>query len=373
MVALRKTPAKVMQSAPGEIVLSGCWTAQHVSHAESQFKELNLDHVKHCVVDGSRLELLDSIGAWIIQRQLQALRLKGSHILLHNWPPRFQQLIDIIGQQIDINVLQPERLSLLERIGKGGEAAWQEAFALFSFVGEVALVLGHGIMRPRHWRVRPILHNIQKSGVDALPLVGLTSFLLGIVVAYQGADQLKLYSANIFVVDLIGFSMLREFAPLITAILIAGRSGSAYAAQLGTMVVTDEIEALKTIGVEPIEMLVWPKIIALMIALPLLTVFADIAGVGGGMIMARLQLDIGWHEFLDRFGKEIGLTAFLIGVGKAFVFAIVIAVVGCFQGFRTQRNADSVGRQTTRSVVQSIFIMIVADAIFSVIFSMLGL
>ncbi|MES2205469.1 MAG: MlaE family lipid ABC transporter permease subunit [Pseudomonadota bacterium] len=372
-MALQKTSAVVTQSAPDTILLSGGWTAHTVNHVEKQFKALNLSSLKQCVVDGSGLELLDTVGAWVLQRQFQHLQRKGVHIVFQHWSPRFQRLMSAVGKQIDINVLYPEKRSLLEKVGLGGEAVWQEAFALFSFVGEAALVLVKSIRYPKRWRWRPIFHNIQKSGFDALPLVGLTSFLLGIVVAYQGADQLKLYSANIFVVDLIGFSMLREFAPLITAILIAGRSGSAYAAQLGTMVVTDEIEALQTIGVEPMEVLVWPKILALAIALPLLTVFADIAGVGGGMIMARLQLDIGWHEFLDRFGKIIGLTAFLIGIGKAIVFAFVIAIIGCFQGFRTRGNADSVGRQTTRSVVQSIFIMIVADAIFSVAFSMLGL
>jgi phospholipid/cholesterol/gamma-HCH transport system permease protein len=160
---------------------------------------------------------------------------------------------------------------------------------------------------------------------------------------------------------------------LITAIIIAGRSGSAYAAQIGTMVVTEEIDAMRTIGIEPIDLLVLPKIIALAVALPLLTVFSDVTGVLGGMIMARSQLDIGFNEFLVRFGSEIHLPALLIGVGKAFVFAFIIVIIGCYQGFRTKGNADSVGRQTTRSVVQSIFIVIVLDSLFSVIFSMLDL
>ena len=167
--------------------------------------------------------------------------------------------------------------------------------------------------------------------------------------------------------------MLREFSPLITAIIIAGRSGSAYAAQIGTMVVTEEIDGMRTIGIEPLEFLVLPKIFALLAALPLLTVFADVTGVWGGMVMARSQLDISFHEFLVRFGSEIHLSALLIGVGKAVVFAAIIAIVGCYQGFRTKGNADSVGRQTTRSVVQSIFIVIVLDSGFSVVFSLLGL
>jgi phospholipid/cholesterol/gamma-HCH transport system permease protein len=167
--------------------------------------------------------------------------------------------------------------------------------------------------------------------------------------------------------------MLREFAPLITAIIIAGRSGSAYAAQIGTMAVTEEIDAMRTIGIAPIEMLVLPKLLALLIAMPLLTVFADVLGVFGGMIMAKSQLDVGFVEFVDRLVKAIGMTTYLVGIGKAPVFAAIIALVGCFQGFRTQGGAESVGRQTTRSVVQSIFLVIVADALLSVAFSALDL
>jgi phospholipid/cholesterol/gamma-HCH transport system permease protein len=175
------------------------------------------------------------------------------------------------------------------------------------------------------------------------------------------------------VVELVGYAMLREFSPLICAIIIAGRSGSAYAAQIGTMVVAEEIDALRTIGIDPLQRLVLPKILALAVALPLLTVFADLTGVLGGMVMARSRLDIGVAEFVDRFGRVMQGSALLVGVGKSFVFALIIATVGCFQGFRTAGSADSVGRQTTLSVVQSIFIVIVADALFSVAFNVLGL
>lgn len=263
--------------------------------------------------------------------------------------------------------------SALERIGHNTQAAWAEATALLGFVGETSLVFAGCVAHPARMRWRPILFNIRSAGLDALPIVGLLSFLLGIVVAYQGADQLRQYGANIFVADLVGLSMLREFAPLITAIIVAGRSGSAYAAQIGTMAVTEEIDAMRTIGIAPLEMLVLPKIIALVIALPLLTVFADVLGVTGGMLMARTQLDVGFDEFLDRMAKAVSITSYVVGIGKAPVFAIIISVVGCFQGFRTRGGADSVGLQTTRSVVQSIFLVIVADALFSIAFSVLDL
>jgi phospholipid/cholesterol/gamma-HCH transport system permease protein len=248
-----------------------------------------------------------------------------------------------------------------------------EAYALLGFLGESASALAGWIRHPAHIRWRPILFNLRSAGFDALPIVGLLSFLLGIVVAYQGADQLRQYGANIFVADLVGLSMLREFAPLMSAIIIAGRSGSAYAAQIGTMEVTQEIDAMRTIGIAPQEMLVLPKFIALVIALPLLTVFADMLGVAGGMLMARAQLGVEFGEFLDRFSKAVSVTAYLVGIGKAPVFAATIVLVGCFQGFRTRGGADSVGLQTTRAVVQSIFLVIVADALFSIAFSVLDL
>ena len=263
--------------------------------------------------------------------------------------------------------------NVFERTGKSTVAIFKQLVEMLSFVGETAVAIAKSVIAPKRIRWRPILFNIRSAGFDALPIVGLLSFLLGVVVAYQGADQLRQYGANIFVADLVGLSMLREFAPLMTAIIIAGRSGSAYAAQIGTMAVTEEIDAMRTLGISPQEMLVLPKLIALIVALPLLTVFADVFGVFGGMLMARNQLDVGFVEFLDRFVKAVSPTAFMVGVGKAPVFAAIIAIVGCYQGFKTKGGADSVGRQTTRSVVQSIFLVIVADALFSVVFSLLDL
>ena len=263
--------------------------------------------------------------------------------------------------------------STLQRLGNSAYLTLTQGVALLGFLGESAVALAGWITHPARIRWRPILFNLRSGGFDALPIVGTLSFLLGIVVAYQGADQLRQYGANIFVADLVGLSMLREFAPLMTAIIIAGRSGSAYAAQIGTMSVTQEIDAMRTIGIAPLEMLVLPKFVALLIALPLLTVFADVLGVFGGMLMAQAQLGVGYSEFLDRFSKAVSVTSYLVGLGKAPVFAAIIVLVGCFQGFRTRGGADSVGQHTTQAVVQSIFLVIVADALFSVAFSVLDL
>ena len=261
----------------------------------------------------------------------------------------------------------------LEQLGRGADDFYRQSVALLAFIGETACALAACIAHPARMRWRPILHNIRSAGFDALPIVGLLSFLIGIVIAYQSAAQLRKYGANIFVADVVGLSMLREFAPLITAIILAGRSGAAYAAQIGTMSVTEEIDAMRTLGIAPLEVLVLPKLLALVIALPLLAVFADVLGVFGGMIMARAHLGVGFGDFLDRFVNAVSVTDYLIGIGKTPVFAAIIVVVGCFQGFRTKGGADAVGRQTTRSVVQAILFVIVADSIFSIALSALNL
>jgi len=261
----------------------------------------------------------------------------------------------------------------LERLGRSAVDFYRQSIALLSFVGETACALAICIAHPARMRWRPILYNIRRSGFDALPIVGLLSFLIGIVVAYQSADQLRKYGANIFVADVVGLSMLREFAPLITAIIIAGRSGAAYAAQIGTMSVTEEIDAMRTLGIAPLEVLVLPKFLGLVIALPLLAVFADVLGVFGGMLMAQAHLGVGFGDFLERFVNAVSVTDYLIGIGKTPVFAAIIVVIGCFQGFRTKGGADSVGRQTTRSVVQAILFVIVADSAFSIALSALDL
>jgi len=329
------------------------------------------------ILDGEKLEALDSAGAWVLHVWLQN---HGVAATLQHWPPRMQALMEEVGAYTKLTADKPlatpppsPSAKRLAGIGRAAYAAADQALALLTFTGQIATTALNLVRHPTRIRWRAVLHNMQIGGFQALPIIGLTAFLLGVVVAYQGADQLKNYGANIYVVELVGYSMLREFGPLITAIIVAGRSGSAYAAQIGTMVVTDEIDALRTIDIDPIELLVIPKIVGLLIAMPLLTVFADITGVFGGMVMARSQLDISFYEFIDRFGREIHAKELLVGLGKSLVFAVIIAGVGCFQGFRTADSADSVGRQTTISVVQSIFLVIVVDALFSVVFNILNI
>ncbi len=368
------TPAAMSRATPQALVLSGSWTALGMGRLTSELDALAALAGEHWVIDASGIEALDTAGAWILQTLLRRLRDGAAGVELRQLRPEFARLFDALAQESAPGpTFLPRPLSRLESLGQGTVTLLAQGCALLAFIGECTFALGGWLAHPTRIRWRPILYNIRSAGVDALPIVGLLSFLLGIVVAYQGAAQLRLYGANIFVVDLVALSMLREFAPLITAIIVAGRSGSAYAAQIGTMAVTEEIDAMRTIGIAPLDMLVLPKALALLITLPLLTLFADLFGVLGGMLMAHIQLDVGTAEFLDRFVKTVSVTDLLIGIGKAPVFAAIIVTVGCFQGFQTKGGADSVGRQTTRSVVHSIFMVIVADALFSVAFSALDL
>ncbi len=388
------TPAAVSQPGPQQLTLSGSWTARGLGQGSALFETLSPTTpaagtqtgapavTRTLAADASQIQALDTAGAWVLHQGLQQLRAHGGQVTLQGLRPEFAQLLALVDKPAAAatppNPPQPADTpppppGLVNRLGRSCTEVLQGAADLLGFVGEAALALAGCFAHPSRWRWRAIGHNIRTAGVDALPIVGLLSFLLGVVVAYQAADQLRRYGANIFVADLVGLSMLREFAPLITAIIIAGRSGSAYAAQIGTMAVTEEIDALRTLGISPQELLVLPKIIALVITLPLLTVFADVLGVFGGMVMARAQLGVGFADFLDRFVKAVSVTSYLTGIGKAPVFAAIIATIGCYQGLRTRGGADSVGLQTTRSVVQAIFGVIVADALFSVAFSVLDL
>ena len=369
-------PAAFTQPAPSLIALAGAWTALSLGTLEAQLLAVTAPSAGRLVIEAAAVTALDTAGAWSLQTFVRRLRAQGTQVTVHAMPAQFSALLLAVEQHLSERVTAPitdPPPNKLADLGRAVLEQWSQTLALLGFLGECTLV-GIGCLRhPTRIRWRPILFNLRTAGFDALPIVGLLAFLLGVVVAYQGADQLRQYGANIFVTDLIGLSMLREFAPLITAIIIAGRSGSAYAAQIGTMAVTEEIDAMRTIGIAPLEMLVWPKIVALVVALPLLTVLADGLGVFGGMLMARAQLGVGFAEFLERFVKAVSPTDYLIGIGKAPVFAMIIVVIGCFQGFQTHGGADSVGRHTTHSVVQSIFLVIVADALFSVAFSALDL
>ena len=384
------TPALASLSLanPLQMQLAGAWTALGLADVERQAASLQLPRgggEGALVADASQVQALDSAGAWVLQTLLTRWRAQGQAVSLHGLQPRFTAVMDSVAKHRAGQADQaagpapagrpdPGLLSAaLATLGRWVSQHVTQGLAVFSLLGEVAVAGAGWVRHPSRCRWRPVLFNIRTAGLDALPIVGLLAFLMGVVVAYQSADQLRQFGANIFIVDVVGLSMLREFAPLVTAIIVAGRSGSAYTAQIGTMAVTEEIDAMRTLGIPPLDVLVLPKVLAMLVALPLLTFFADVMGVFGGMLMARSQLGIGFEAFADRFIKAVSVTAYLVGLGKAPVFAVIIVVIGCFQGLQTRGGADSVGRQTTRSVVQAIFLVIVADAVFSVLFSALDL
>ncbi len=364
--------ASVSATAVVGVRCAGAWTVQGIARLERRLEVLSWPGEGDLAFDGSAISALDTAGAWLLHRTMRALERRGRNVRMNGLRPEFSALLQLIASHhVTPEFTAPARAGLLANIGQQTWRGLIGMSGMLSFIGESTLILLRSLVQPRRIRWRPILHNMQTAGFEALPIVGLLTFLMGVVIAYQGADQLQRFGANIFIADLVGLSMVRELSPLLTAIIVAGRSGSAYAAQIGTMKITEEIDALRTIGVGPTELLVLPKMLALIIALPLLTLYADVAGVLGGMLMARSKLDVSFDVFIDRLGDAVSLSSFLTGIGKAPVFAAIIALVGCYQGFQVSGSADSVGRQTTVSVVQSIFLVILADALFSVAFNWL--
>ena len=370
------TVASIEIDQPGNVVrCGGPWILSGISNLEPGIDKLPWPDVKALHFDVAAITAMDTAGAWLLHRTLHMLEVKGCSVRLQGLRSEHETLLGVI-KPVDLITEQnpsPPALNPLEKIGLKAWPHLQQLAGMLAFLGESGTVMFRSLVQPSRIRWRPILYNLEHAGFNALPIVGLLAFLLGIVISYQGAGQLQRYGANIFIVDLVGLSMLRELAPLMTAIIVAGRSGSAFTAQIGTMKVTEEIDALRTIGISPMELLVLPKMLALVVALPLLSVYADILGVLGGMVMAKSQLGVSYSDFIDRFGDAISLSAFMVGIGKAPVFAAIIAMVGCFQGFQVSTGSESVGRQTTVSVVQAIFLIIVADAIFSVVFNWLDI
>lgn len=292
------------------------------------------------------------------------------------WPQGLTQeqirLLSLVnGRLVDVPVSE-ERLNPLASLGYQVLHLVVHARQLLDFAGQLTVLLISLVKHPRQLKVKMLLDVMQRDGLNAVPIIALLAFLLGGVIAFQGGLQLATYGANIFVVELISLIMLRELAPLICAIIVAGRSGSAYAAQLATMQMNQEVVALKSLGQDPFAWLVLPKLLGLILVMPLLTVLSMLAGIGGGMLVASLQLELSMVEFIQRFGSAVDPIHFWVGLIKAPVFALLIVNVGCMQGFLAKGGAEAVGHRTTRSVVQSIFLVIIVDALFSIFFAQLG-
>ncbi len=319
---------------------------------------------------------MDTSGAWLLARSARAFEAKGAAITFEGMNGPRRELLRL-AQAVPEEPMPPAPaakgiVGLLEKIGRRTVAFGSEALALLSFFGEILVALGRCLLQP--WRLRGValVRQMELTGLDAVPIVALLSFLIGIVLAFQGADQLRRFGAEIFTVNLLGVSVLRELGVLLTAIIVAGRSGSSFTAQIGAMQVNQEVDALRTIGLDPVEVLVLPRVLALTITLPLLTFLADVMALAGGALMVVTTLDIPTAQFLRQLSGAVRPETFWAGLIKAPVFAFLIAMVGCYEGMRVARNAVAIGLSTTKAVVVSIFLVIVVDAVFSILFSRLG-
>jgi phospholipid/cholesterol/gamma-HCH transport system permease protein len=265
-------------------------------------------------------------------------------------------------------VAVPTHEVAIARLGRWTVVQGTEAQRVLGFFGRIAAVLGGGISHPRSLRLPSIVRHLHETGVTAIPIVSLIAFLISVVVAYLGAQQLSRFGATIFVVDLVTIAVLREMGVLLTAIIVAGRSGSAFAAEIGVMQLNEETDALRAMGLNPIELLVVPRVVALMIALPLLTIVADAMGLAGGGLLSLVQLHIPPAQFMTRLREALSPTTFWSGLVKAPVFALLIGMVGSYRGMQVRESARELGRMTTMAVVQSIFLVILADALFAILF-----
>ncbi len=353
-----------------ELYFSGVFTLHNIAQYVAQVDSLHLAK-KNLVIHLEDVTAFDTAAALFVQN----LQKKADtfNTISHN--PEIQENLLLVKNQANIFTAShtERRKSFLFAIGKRVEEFLVDFGLFMEFFGKVFFASFDYLIHLKHIRYKEIAFEINESAIKALWIIALTSFLIGVVVAYQSAYQLKLYGANIFIVDMLGISILRELAPLITAIVIAGRSGSAFTAQIGAMKITQELDAMQTMGFDPYAFLVMPRIIALMIALPILIFVADVMGVFGGMLVSYIDLGISSHLFLERFNEVVAVKHFYIGIFKGPFFAFLIASIGIFRGLQVKDNTQSIGFNTTKSVVMSIFAVIVCDAIFSIALTTLGI
>lgn len=361
------------------LVLSvgGNWVIPTLADLDLRLRALTPGPVRKARFDLKSLGRLDTAGAWVLHRTRRDLSIQGVVVEIEGATPAHETMFRCVeagerDQDLELPHV-PTMIHLAEEAGRGTIQALRQLADLLEFLGETVVATLRVSAHPARVRLTSFVSHVQQAGLNALPIVGLLSFLIGVVLAYQGADQLRNFGAEIFTVNLLGLAVLREMGIILTAIIVAGRSGSAFTAQIGTMQVNEEIAALRTLGLDPVELLVLPRVFALVAAMPLLTVFADFMGLLGGGLVANWVLGITTVQFLERLQAAVPVTAFWLGVIKAPVFGALIALVGCRQGLQVRGNAESVGLQTTKSVVISIFLVILVDALFSVLFSYLGL
>jgi len=357
--------------------LGGDWLIRDAAALDAKVSAYRAPSARRFRLDLREVGALDTAGAWLVLRLERKLAERGAAVSLENLAPDLQPLLAQVEKRPVAGSLPPppprRSSDELAFIGAQTVDAVRTAGALVGFLGVVVVTALRALRHPARIRLISVVANMERTGVSALPIIGLLSFLIGIVMAYQGADQLRQFGAQIYTVNLLGVSFLRELGVLLTAIIVAGRSGSAFTAEIGTMQVNEEVDALRTLGINPVEVLVLPRLFALILTLPLLAFYANVMGIVGGALMCWAELGIPLSVFLEQLRGAIYAWTFWLGIIKAPFFAVCIALIGCYEGLRVERSAESVGRLTTRAVVESIFLVIVVDAAFSILFSKLGI
>ncbi|PTC21094.1 ABC transporter permease [Pseudomonas baetica] len=364
---------------PARLRVTGDWTLAHYAELKRLSEKLHGQYDASTPIDLNGLGALDTAGASLLVELLGSERLgKSAEHPDCTLSSADRALLQTVYQSLTdfcVPIKEPEvsvSVQLLTRIGRAVDTIWQDTLQLLGFVGLILETIARNLLRPKRWRITPMIAHIEQTGLDAAPIVALLTFLVGAVVAFLGATVLASFGATIFTVDLVGFSFLREFGVLLTAILMAGRTASAFTAQIGSMKANEEIDAIRTLGLDPMELLVVPRVLAMLVALPMLTFLAMLSGIVGGGVVCAVSLDISPAMFLSLLQSDIGIQHFLVGLVKAPIFAFLIAAIGCLEGFKVSGSAESVGAHTTSAVVQSIFVVIVLDAVAALFFMEMG-
>ncbi|MEO0399703.1 MAG: ABC transporter permease [Pseudomonadota bacterium] len=352
---------------------AGDWRARFMSAVDDDLRAFESDSVgRDLVIDVSKLEKLDTAGAMVLQRVMHACTARTEISGFEGASPEHEALLENVRPHLAPCIVEPERrnafVMMTERLGEGATAAYIAAIHILNFIGLVLATAGRAFADPRRFRIASTVNHMEEAGLDAVPIAGMMAFLIGAVVAYMGAKTLEVFNAEIFTVEMVGLAVLREFGVLLSAILVAGRSGSAFTAQIGSMKIREEIDAMRTLGLDPIEVLVLPRAVALIIMMPVLAFLSAMLGLIGGGLVCATALDISPALFISRMQETVGMNNFWAGLIKAPFFAFIIAVIGCFQGMQVEGSAESVGQRTTLSVVQSLFLVIVLDAFFAMFF-----
>jgi len=354
------------------IALEGRLTVARAAALEEDLGSVLAAEPGPFALDVARVERIDTVGAWILHKAMRDY--PGTHLVNSN--EQTDRLLAEVAEADQPCRVRPDLTPFWQReLGKLGLYMIQFGQTVFSGLGFIGGTLMGGwraFTSRRGVRWNSVLVQVEQAGVNALGIIGLMSFLIGIVLAQQGAVQLRSFGAEVFVINLVGRATFRELGILLTAIMVAGRSASAFAAQIGSMKLAEEVDAMRTIGLDPVEVLVLPRVIGLILVMPLLAFYASILSVVGGGVYCWLALEIPPAAFVERLREVVPMSDFLIGISKAPVFGAIIAVIGCFQGFQVTGNAESVGLRTTLAVVQAIFLVIVLDAFFAVFYSALG-